>query len=433
MKLLIDILGNIVGTWLLFFLYSTFLNNPQISKKKLFIIYFIDVIFCVFYCTITITPLQRVCCSLVYITFPLFFYKEKWRFKLIFALIYFIIFVFSELFLKALLLGYVGDFSLFYSNYTYHHFLGVLFSKILALFLIYSYSVLVKMHEKKLPIYLCGILLLIPLLSILIFYYLQTIVIAVNQQEVYNAYCFIIFVLLMFNIIIVFLFSQASQASWLKAQLEYEKKLVREQQEYHNNLASYHQRIRQLYHDINNHFLILHHSLQENDINAAKEYIETELNLLPQNKMIYTGYLLIDSIIDCKKQIAKKQNAHIIVYSELMQQPLDDEKLQDFSIMLASCIDNALEAICKIKDPEKQWIKIILKNSKTYFYCSIENPVYENIPIFNSQIPPSTKAASIFHGLGLRNVKKLAEKNGGNLSLECADKLFITKFTIKYK
>ena len=196
---------------------------------------------------------------------------------------------------------------------------------------------------------------------------------------------------MLFNLIIFFLFSQAAEASWLRARLTYEKQIISEQQLYHKNLVNYQERLRQIYHDMKKHFLILYRNLSENNTAAAMAYLSEQLEFLSHHQMTYSGYLLLDTIFDYKNQLAIKQQTKYTIYSELQRDLSMSEKfLEDLSIIIASCIDNALEATAKIPKPQKRWIKIKIHNDNTYIYLQIENSVLQNIPIEKSQIPTTT-------------------------------------------
>ncbi len=234
------------------------------------------------------------------------------------------------------------------------------------------------------------------------------------------------------NLIVLLLFLRSIQSSWLKARVQYHDKLLKEQQAYHKNLAAYHQRVRQLHHDMNNHFLILYHTLQNQDVSSAIRYTEQQLNMLSENRMTYTGQLLIDTILDYKKQFAKIQNAEYIVRSYWKADlQLSEYLQQDVSVMLASCIDNALEAIEQIPNESERWIRIILKQDEQYLYLKVENSVKENIIIPEDKLPGTTKEDMFSHGLGLFHVKQLAEGHQGYLTLSCEERIFTAAFMMQ--
>lgn len=239
---------------------------------------------------------------------------------------------------------------------------------------------------------------------------------------------------LILNLIVLLLFLRTIQSSWLKARVEYHDKLLKEQQNYHKNLAVYHQRVRQLHHDMNNHFLILYHALRNHEIPSALAYTEKQLQLLSDNKMTYTGYLLLDTILDYKKQFSNLQHTEYLIRNQLETAlALSEELQQNLSMMIASCIDNALEATEQIQNQNDRWIRITLKNDAKYLYCKIENSVRQNISLAEGKLPGTTKEDTFCHGLGLFHVKQLAEKHQGYLSLSCKDHVFTAGFMVAWQ
>ena len=155
------------------------------------------------------------------------------------------------------MLGYLGDLTLYYQNFAHHYFIGVMLSSVLSFVLLYLFGTSVTLLRSRYPVYLLIIMLIIPVFSVGLFYYLQELVFLVNLQSAYNAYCYITFILLLLNLFVVFTISRIAQTGELKAKLAYEAQQRRDQHNYHKNLAVYHQKVRQLSHDMHNHLLIL--------------------------------------------------------------------------------------------------------------------------------------------------------------------------------
>ncbi len=434
MKLIANILGSIAITLILLYFYSKFLKSTKLGYKKITLIYAVDCIYCLIYTTITSTPIERSCCFIIFIIFPILFYTDKLSKKVVFTIIFYATVSLTELVTKAILIGYNGIFSTFYHSYEYHYFLGFMLSKMLAFIIIYCYTFVLSVKENKVPIWLYIFLLFVPFSSIVIYYFLQNIVLEINKQSVYIAHCYITFTLLLINLIVFILFSRVTETSWLKAKLTYEKQIILEQQQYYKNLTNYYEKIRQLYHDMQHHFLILYQEISQQNQNAALQYLQKQLNYLTENQMVYCGYSLLDTAFDYKKQLAFQQQTKFIVYSELNTDlSLSEELLIDLSIILASCLDNALEATLKIPQKDNRWIKIFLENDANYIYFQIENPVHQTITINDSQIPITTKENHLIHGLGLRNVKNLINRHYGELFLDCTtNNIFTTGGMLKY-
>lgn len=434
MKLLADLLGCAIETGVMFYFYQYFLKNPKVESKYMAAVYLLDYIICVIYATVLDVPAQKIICSVIAFALPLFFYRGKNSFKLILLVIYVTIQCLAELLIKAVLLGYRGDFLVYYAAYEYNYFLGVVMSKIIALVLVYLCTFLFQIRDQKLPTYLYGLLMLVPVSSFVIFYYLQDVVFLVNTKAVYLGYSVITLLLFLFNLLFFFLFAKVTQVSWLQTKLAYEKELLQEEQKYYKSMATYQQKIRQLYHDINNHFLILYDALTQNHTAKAKLYVEQQLQALAQDKMTYSGYLLLDTVLFYKEQLANQQQTKYTVQAVLSSQlELADDLLNDFALVLATCLDNALEATAKLQDPQQRWIKISLRNDQNYLYLQITNSVQENIAIPKQALPPTTKKDTLLHGLGLQQVKHLTERHHGQLLLDCQEQVFSVVLMVQYR
>lgn len=116
---------------------------------------------------------------------------------------------------------------------------------------------------------------------------------------------------------------------------------------------------------------------------------------------------LLDTAFDYKKQLAFQQQTKFIVYSELNTDlSLSEELLIDLSIILASCLDNALEATLKIPQKDNRWIKIFLENVPIIFTFKLKIQVHQTITINDSQIPINNKRKSFDTWLRITKCKK---------------------------
>ena len=153
MKLGADFFISIIETVLLFYFYNFFFKNFRIEKKALFYIYFLDFLFCfyiLYFCTSTQS--KNILFYVIY-AISIIFYREKFSFKITITIIYFFVLGLSELLVKAVLLGYRGDFLIYYRSYAYNYLLGAIFSKTISFLLIYLGTFLYKVKEQRLPLF----------------------------------------------------------------------------------------------------------------------------------------------------------------------------------------------------------------------------------------------------------------------------------------
>ena len=162
-------------------------------------------------------------------------------------------------------------------------------------------------------------------------------------------------------------------------------------------------------------------------------YLSEQLHLLEENKTIYSGYLLLDTILDSKQQFAKSQQTDYTTLFELEPHlPISASCMEDLSLILSSCLDNALEATAKIQDPSKRWIHIRVYNDSIYLYLQIENSIATSVIFSTQQLPKTTKQNSFLHGMGLANVKRLVELHHGQLHLQCENFVFSVGLMLQY-
>lgn len=433
MNLLADFLGSIALTLTLCFFYEHFLQKKKRSRWAVRFLYLSDCLLCLASTAFAPFPLQRACCFAAFVSLPLCLYSNKDSFKFALAAMFCATVGLTEVTAKAILLGHSGSLERFCQGYARYYPLGTALSRAIAFVLIYCYTVFGRGREATVPRYLYCFLLAVPVISLLLYYFIQAIVYTANRPSVYLAHCYVTLTLLSLNIVTIFLFYRASEASWFRAKLTYERQIFDRQKQYHQNLAGYHQSVQQLYHDMQHHFLILYQALSEQDTATAMQYLQTQLDYLRTDRTTYSSYLLLDTILDYKGQAALRQHTAYTVQSQLEPAlPLGETFLTDLSIMLASCIDNALEATAQIAEPRQRWIKIRLHNDAAYIYLHLENAVHQHVDIGSARLPPTTKADPRMHGLGLRTVDKLVRKYDGALLLECDDCMFTAALMVKY-
>jgi len=83
-------------------------------------------------------------------------------------------------------------------------------------------------------------------------------------------------------------------------------------------------------------------------------------------------------------------------------------------------LDNALEAA---QDSEEKFLKIDIHMNKGILLIHIANS-YKNIPDRQGRQFLSTKQKSGIHGIGLQNVKRIVEKQNGDMELRYTEGLF---------
>lgn len=177
--------------------------------------------------------------------------------------------------------------------------------------------------------------------------------------------------------------------------------------------------IRALRHDMKNHLLHLSIQLENKKYEDALCYLNAMMeNMKSDMEYVSTGNTEADCLLNYKIQVAEKVLKRV---EYRIQIPADCEwKSFDFNIVMGNLLDNALEAA---QDSEEKFLKIDIHMNKGILLIHIANS-YKNIPDRQGRQFLSTKQKSGIHGIGLQNVKRIVEKQNGDMELRYTEGLF---------
>ena len=84
--------------------------------------------------------------------------------------------------------------------------------------------------------------------------------------------------------------------------------------------------------------------------------------------------------------------------------------------LFGNSLDNALEAVTRIPDPERRMITLKSNSRGSMVVLQVENTFAGRMNLTEEALPHTTKSGP-GHGFGLRSIQRIAEKHGGALSL----------------
>jgi len=161
-------------------------------------------------------------------------------------------------------------------------------------------------------------------------------------------------------------------------------------------------------HDIKNHLNIIKELLKSNKLQQALKYIGDMENITADISFPYnTNNAVLDILLKNKFGIAVRSS--INVYSSLyLPYPCSISDI-DFCIILSNAIDNALNA-CKTVSSEK-YINIKGNIQGDFILIEVKNSIEHKI--------------ALKEGIGLKNIKMVAEKYNGAVNINISDNEFI--------
>lgn len=203
-------------------------------------------------------------------------------------------------------------------------------------------------------------------------------------------------------------------------------KQLDEQHENYERMLSSDRQLREFRHDYKNHMLVVTALLNAGKNDEAAEYLETiKITSGVQKRQISTGNFVADAMLNNKNALAEELGIKMSFVGTIPEKGIASS---DLCTVLGNLVDNAIENTKRLKG--EKYIRIEATARELFFVLSIVNPVNERVVIKNNRIK-TTKSDSKNHGIGLKNVGRIAEKYGGKFRLSCDDREFVADISIK--
>lgn len=201
---------------------------------------------------------------------------------------------------------------------------------------------------------------------------------------------------------------------------EEQKAGIRE--EYYLSLEQQQEKIRKLRHDMNNHFQMLQTYLAQGDAGKAREYLE-QLNIsaLQYGGRRFCRDTALNAMLNDRYDKLTETGAD--VHFNLSIPEINGIENVDLCTILSNSLDNAIEAVKKIRSTQERKVSLKAVYEKGYFSCRLANSKCNQITVQNGRYLSDKPEKN--HGYGIENMKAIVEKYGGRLHIEYTEKEFI--------
>lgn len=161
-------------------------------------------------------------------------------------------------------------------------------------------------------------------------------------------------------------------------------------------------------------------SLMENRIDSsALEEISSIIKVYETT--VNTDNELLDVFLTQKSAVCDQKNIRFdcIVNGECLQflEPTD------MYALFGNALDNAIEATEKVKDKERRNIGLSVRKQLNVVSIHVENYFEEKLE-FDGDLPITSKGDTDYHGFGLKSIKMIVEKYGGNVAIIVKNNVF---------
>ena len=170
--------------------------------------------------------------------------------------------------------------------------------------------------------------------------------------------------------------------------------------------------VNQKYHDLKHQIEILRRTDSTEEKNAYLDKMEAEIKAYEsQNK---TGNKVLDIILTTKSLQCQKQGINLTCVAEGAE--LEFMHPMDISALFGNALDNAIESVLKISDPDKRLIHVSVVRQKTFLRIRIEN-CYEGELRFENGMPVTSKTEQGIHGYGTKSIRRITERYNGSMTI----------------
>lgn len=421
-KVIIDLFCVTVEIALLYYFYNSFFKECRLNKAEKNLLFFLLGILALILSSADISTTQRMLCFLCIDIISAFFYKGNWMVRIFIGCLFFTIQLGCEYFAWTCLTLLSGDMLETLDGHTMsNHIQGVFLSKTFAFGLIYFIAASKKENEYYGKQALLCMYLIFPIITTLSLNQMAYATESLQTEAAYTRFLWIAFFMITANVVLFFLFNREIKSQKLKQEIDLLTLREYLQEEYYAALIKRDFEVSRINHDIKNHIMVLKHGMEVEDFEMVKNYLDKLIDEVPSAKIYYTSHRALNAILNIKKKTAEELG---IQFNTFIPNILPDLTISDMDlvIILANCLDNAIEAV--EKNEYGKYINLVIKSDEIGVSVMIENPIIHHMRNIDLE---TTKKEKNKHGFGIKNVKTIVEKYSGTIKYEIQKNIFSVK------
>ena len=178
--------------------------------------------------------------------------------------------------------------------------------------------------------------------------------------------------------------------------------------------------INMICHDLKKHLESL--KLFANEEERQTYFNEVSKTIQSYDSQLETGSKVLDILLSQKNLICMKNGIDLTCVAD--GKKMDFIHAVDLYTILGNAIDNAIESVLMVSDPEKKIISVSVWTKGKLLLMQVENYFENEDLIFENGLPLTTKKESEGHGFGLKSIRNSVEKYDGCMDVGIQNNTF---------
>ncbi len=167
-------------------------------------------------------------------------------------------------------------------------------------------------------------------------------------------------------------------------------------------------------------------------LNPAGESAEQYRRQIEEIINVYDGIVKTENealnvVLTEKSLLCGKRNIRISCMADGAALSFLDD--MDIYSLFGNLLDNAMESVEKLSDPEKRVIDLSVTRKNGFVFIQVMN-YFEGELQFDGGFPVTQKENKDYHGYGLRSIQLIAEKYHGKMTIEPQEHFFVVNLLL---
>lgn len=154
---------------------------------------------------------------------------------------------------------------------------------------------------------------------------------------------------------------------------------------------------------------------------------QTEKNLHAYQQMVFSDNETLNTLLTEKALLCEGRGVEFACSVGAVD--VGFVSATDLYVLIGNMVDNAVEATESFSNADHRVVSLSLRPARGMLLISCDNP-YDGELAMRDGLPLTTKADRARHGFGLRSMRLIAEKYGGNLSVGTVGHVFSVRVAV---